>query len=160
LPKSRAMSIVFRTRGWLSIPQLVSAWAPELSENRDLVRLDEQALLHSLLEDIINGRLDHSGPLVKGRRLGLRWDIGGVPHLIYGCEIHVFLGCSPPAITVDAILVMKEAVLDFASRHRLPAPSWWADESAGSTPQDTSELALTSAKTMEDKSIVASPKST
>jgi hypothetical protein len=25
------------------------------------------------------------------------------------------------------ILIMKEAVLDFARRHRLPPPSWWAE---------------------------------
>jgi hypothetical protein len=31
------------------------------------------------------------------------------------------------------ILVMKEAVLDFATRHELPVPSWWIDGTSSST---------------------------
>jgi hypothetical protein len=138
------MSIVFRTRKWLSIPQLVSAWALEFAKDKQNPHQDEQALRHSLLEDIINGRLDETRPLVDGRKSGLRLDLGGVPMFIYGSEISVFLRCSPQAIDLHQILITKEAVLDFARRYQLPPPSWWADDNtACSSVKASGELSTT-----------------
>ena len=155
------MSIVYRTRKWLTIPQLVSAWALELSKDKEQSKRDEQALRDSLLEDIINGRLDEAGPLVDGRRLGLRLELGGRPCFISGHEIQVFFRCSPPAIALDQILIMKEAVLDFAWRYQLPLPSWWADDStASSSAQHGSELSTADGKSTVSNLIAASPIST
>jgi hypothetical protein len=89
------MSDVFRTREWLSIPQLVPAWALELAKDKERVGHEEEALLHTLSEDIITGRLDNSGPLRNdGRRLGLRFELGGRGYFVEGHELRVFI-CRP-----------------------------------------------------------------
>ena len=66
------MSILFRTKECLTLAQLKRAWGGELTKDergrQDLI----QDLLHMLKEDIVNGRLDDSGPLREGRRLGVR----------------------------------------------------------------------------------------
>ena len=66
------MSILFRTKGWLTIAQLARAWTAEIQGAERDPQQFEQELVHLLLEDIVNKRLDDAGPLAEGRRLGLR----------------------------------------------------------------------------------------
>jgi hypothetical protein len=66
------MSILYRTERWLTIAQLVRAWGYELAKGPEDREQYVQDLLHILLVDIINGRLDDSGPLMDDQRLGLR----------------------------------------------------------------------------------------
>jgi hypothetical protein len=123
------MSILFRTKGWLTLAQLARAWAAEIPGAERDPQQFEQQLVHLLLEDIVNMRLDDTGPLVDGRRLGLRFvtpegragflDGGQVKDLILPGGVWTY--------HLDRIIVLKEAVLDFARRHELPRPSWWND---------------------------------
>jgi hypothetical protein len=46
--------IVFRTKEWLSLPQLVDAWGSELAKVGEEPNRSQKALEHVLLEDIIN----------------------------------------------------------------------------------------------------------
>jgi hypothetical protein len=66
------MSILFRTKGWLTVAQLARAWTAEILGAAQDPQQFEQELVHLLLEDIVNKRLDDAGPLAEGRRLGLR----------------------------------------------------------------------------------------
>ena len=86
---------------------------------------------HYLHEDIINGLLDDSGPLINDSRFGLRFiDSSGLGvyvngGLLFG-KMHLpFRGMA------QRILVAKEAVLDFARRHEVPPPSSGSDASNG-----------------------------
>jgi hypothetical protein len=63
------VSKLFRTEGWLTVAQLTGAWSFELAESGEDPKQCEQNLVHILTVDIINGRLDDSGPLVDGRRM-------------------------------------------------------------------------------------------
>jgi hypothetical protein len=47
----------------------------------------------------------------------------------------------------EVILLSKEAVLDFARRHKLRPPSWWADASKGGTQPSRSQVELKPAST-------------
>jgi hypothetical protein len=81
----------------------------------------------------------------NGRRLGLRLDHHGRGEFIEGHEVHALIACSEP-ISPHKILVMKEAILDFALRREIPPPSWWADNTsvspdAGVTTKDSSSIA-------------------
>ena len=66
------MSIMFRTKTWLTLGELATAWARELSGPEQDFDLSRSRLLNRLLEDAVNGRLDDIGPLVEDQRLGLR----------------------------------------------------------------------------------------
>jgi hypothetical protein len=67
------LSKLFRTKGWMTIAQLTGVWSSELAEGGEDLKQCEQNLVHILIEDIVNGRLDDSGPLRDdGQRLGLR----------------------------------------------------------------------------------------
>ena len=66
------MSKLFRAERWLTVAQLTGAWSSELAESGEDPKQCERNLVHILMVDIVNGRLDDSGPLVDGRRLGLR----------------------------------------------------------------------------------------
>jgi hypothetical protein len=128
------VSKLFRTEGWLTIAQLTGAWSSELAESREDPKQCEQNLVHILVVDIINGRLDASGPLVDGRRLGLRLITPeNRAAFVEGSELHDLIR-TKQAWLLDCIVVMKEAVLDFAQRHQLPSPSWWTESS--STPME------------------------
>jgi hypothetical protein len=65
------VSILFRTRPWLTLAQLARAWGDELAKDERGRQDHIQDLLHMLKEDIVNGRLDDSGPLRDGRRFGV-----------------------------------------------------------------------------------------
>ncbi len=66
------MSIIFRTKEWMTVAQLVRCWAGELATLEVDRQQSEQDLLHTLMEDIINGRLDQAGPFREDQRSGLR----------------------------------------------------------------------------------------
>jgi hypothetical protein len=119
------VTIAFRTKEWLSLPQLVDAWGFELATVGEEPNRSQKALEHVLLEDIINGRLDHGGPLHDGRKRGLYLEFGGRPHFVDGHEIRTLM--ADPSFTLHRILIMKEAVFDFAKRREIPPPSWWSD---------------------------------
>jgi len=76
---------------------------------------------------------------VDGRRLGLR---GVTPEnkaaFIEGPQLLDLIRTKEPWL-LHYVVVMKEAVLDFAQRHQLPSPSWWTDSSSTPTeiPNDT-----------------------
>jgi hypothetical protein len=124
-----ALSVLFRTKESLTFAQLVSAWARELAGDKVHGDHIERDLGHLLLEDIINGRLDNAGPPVDGRQLGLRIitpeNRAGFLEGRQVSELTVAGGL--PAYISHRIVVLKEAVFDFARRRDLPPPSWWAD---------------------------------
>jgi hypothetical protein len=129
------MSVLFRQEGWLTVAQLAGAWGRELANGE---KADQyiQDLGHILLTDIVNGRLDDSGPLREDQRSGLRLiTLENKAGIIEGHHVRSLLDISTPISWIShRILVMKEAVLDFASRHALPPPSWWTDDT--SAPSD------------------------
>jgi hypothetical protein len=113
------MSILFRRQGSLTIAQLTRAWGYELAAREHPNQVVED-LRHVLLIDIVNGRLDGSGPLRDGRRLGLR--VIAAENKAGFIEGHQLRGLLDPHLIswiLHHILVMKEAVLDFATRHEL-----------------------------------------
>jgi hypothetical protein len=124
------LSVLFRTKPWLTCSQLVRAWASELAESSTSANQVERDLEHFLVEDIVNGRLDEAGPLEQGRRLGLRLITpkGQADYLERDQASRLLLAGSFSFVS-GQILIMKEAVLDFARRHELPPPSWWTDAS-------------------------------
>ena len=112
----------------------MDAWGFELATVGEEPNRSQKALEHVLLEDIINGRLDHGGPLHDGRKRGLYLEFGGRPHFVDGYEICTVM--ADPSFTLHRILIMKEAVLDFAKRREIPPPSWWTDRTSVSTDAD------------------------
>jgi len=124
------MSKLFRTKDHLTLAQLARAWSSELLEPGEDPTRWERELIHILQEDILNGRLDNSGPPRNGCRLGLRW-IGpdNKPRFIEGRELLEAFRAGPRVL--DYVIVMKEAVLNFAERRQLRRPSWWADCAPG-----------------------------
>jgi hypothetical protein len=112
----------------MTIAQLARAWSYELGRDRDDPKHRERDLVHILLEDIINGRLDSSGPDRNGQRLGLRWVTDNrEAAYVEGTNLRELIGVKPTWV-LDNVVVMKEAALDFARRRRLPLPSWWVDD--------------------------------
>jgi hypothetical protein len=127
------VSKLFRTTGWMTVAQLTVAWSSELTEGGEDPKQCEQNLGHILMADIVNGRLDDSGPLVDGRRLGLRLITPkNRAAFIEGPQL-LDLIRTKEAWLLHYVVVMKEAVLDFAQRHQLPSPSWWTDSSSTPT---------------------------
>jgi len=127
------LSILYRTKGWLTLAQLIPAWASELADGKTNASQIEHDLRQFIIEDIMNGRLDDAGPLADGRRLGLRiitpenragylegQQAGELLTLAKGsAEVFSFVS--------HRLVLMKEAVFDFARRYQLPPPSWWTD---------------------------------
>ena len=52
------MSILYRSKPWITLAQLVPNWARELAQAESDAKRVEIDLWHYLVEDIINGRLD------------------------------------------------------------------------------------------------------
>src|SRR5689334_15931705 len=127
------MSKLFRTEKWLTVDQLIRAWSPELARGEGDPKQYEQDLKHILLQDIVNGRLDNSGPPREGQRSGLRLiSEEGAGGLIEGRQLRdPILNDDPWVLT--RVALMKEAVLDFAQRHELTSPSWWVDPAGTAT---------------------------
>jgi hypothetical protein len=122
--------MLYRTKGSLTLAQLVAAWASELTKGQTSASQIENDLVHSLMEDIINGRLDDAGPLEDGRRSGLRFIIENRARYLEGRQAGEALEVaarSDFSSFSHRLILMKEAVLDFARRHQLPPPSWWTD---------------------------------
>ncbi len=121
------MSKIFRTKEWMTVAQLGRCWAGELATAEVDRQQSEHFLLHTLMEDIINGRLDNAGPSREDQRSGLSFIMAGnKPRITEGRELCDLFPLDPAnRWMLDHIVVMKEAVLDFAVRRELPAPSWW-----------------------------------
>jgi hypothetical protein len=136
------MSILFRTKEYLTVAQLARAWTAEIPGAKQDPQQFEQDLVHLLLEDIVNKRLDDAGPLAEGRRLGLRFiNPDGRASFLDGHQVRdLILFSDTLPFFLDRIVVMKEAALDFARRHELPPPSWWTDALAAS-PKPANHLA-------------------
>jgi hypothetical protein len=127
------VSKLFRTEGWMTVAQLTVAWSSELAEGGEDPKQCAQNLGHILMVDIVNGRLDDSGPIVDGRRLGLRLITPeNRAAFIEGPQLLDLIRTEEAGL-LDYVAVMKEAVLDFAQRHQLPSPSWWTDSSSTPT---------------------------
>jgi len=119
------MSQLFRTKDHLTLAQLARAWSSELVEAGEDPRQREQYLVHLLQEDIVNGRLDDTGPLHNNARLGLRCiRPDGNAGLVEGRQLLEFFGPGQNW-ALDYVIITKEAVLNFAKRRELTAPSWW-----------------------------------
>jgi len=146
----------------MTIAQLTGVWSSELAEGGEDAKQYEQNLVHILIEDILNGRLDGSGPLRDdGQRLGLR--LITPEHkagFIKGPQLHELIHIDRSRVLRN-VLVMKEAVLDFAQRHHLPSPSWWADSPNTPTevPNDTKvKVAKSNAEALASRSVGKQPR--
>jgi hypothetical protein len=137
------MRLLYRAEQWLTLARLVPAWANELADASSSSSQIEGDLWHYLHEDIINARLDDSGPLWNGNRLGLRViDVdSGQSRYVEGRLLFGTMGL-PFRLMGGRILVAKEAVLDFARRHQLPPPSWWSDATKRETQPSRSQVKL------------------
>ena len=114
------MPILYRSKRWLTLAQLVPDWARELARGKSEAKRAENVLWHYFFEDIINGRFDRQRPGLAF----IQSDNRPVPvkgRLLIG-KLNLSVGRYS-----RRILVTKKAVLDFARRHRLPPPSWWLD---------------------------------
>jgi hypothetical protein len=160
-----SVSILFRTKAWLTLHQLVHGWAGELPGAEKDPKGFQQNLAHLLLEDIANGRLDDAGPLVEGQRLGLRLISPGCQvGFLEGRQILDALRSGDDAEFLGhRIVVMKEASLAFAQRHDLPSPSWWQNDTTAlptTAPDDIIGTAgSNSAKAIEKPAKEAQPQS-
>jgi hypothetical protein len=121
---------LFRSKNWLTVAQIAQAWGAELARDEPGANDHKDNLVHMLFEDIANGRLDNCGPLCDGRRLGLRIITPDhKPGFIEGRQL-IKLIFQNREFALHRIVIMKEALLDFAKRHQLPAPTWWRDDVA------------------------------
>ena len=137
------MPLLYRAEQWLTLARLVPAWANELADASSSSSQIEGDLWHYLYEDIINARLDDSGPLWNGGRLGLRViDVdSGQARYVEGRLLFGKMGL-PFRLMGGHILVAKEAVLDFAHRRQLSPPSWWSDATKRETQPRRSQVML------------------
>jgi Bacterial regulatory proteins, gntR family len=108
--------------------QLTRAWGLELAKGGGESEQHIHDLTHILMQDIVNGHLDDSGPFWDGRRLG----VGCITddYKVAPIEGHHLLALATSELKnwiLYNVVVMKEAVLDFASRREIPPPSWWTD---------------------------------
>jgi hypothetical protein len=137
------VSLLYRAEQWLTIAQVVPAWANELADANSSASQIENDLWHYLREDVINGLFDDSGPLRNGSRLGLRVidHRSSQPPYVAGRLLFgtMHLPFRPKG---DHILVAKEAVLDFARRREVPPPSWWSDATKRESQPSRSQVKL------------------
>jgi hypothetical protein len=121
---------------WLSVAQLVPAWAKELAETTASFYDLRDKLWYDLREDVVNGFLDD--PLGDGSRLGLRAiDPAGHPRSIEGWRLRELFGEME-----ESILVSKEAVLESARRHKRRPPSWCSEATKRETQPSQSQVKL------------------
>jgi hypothetical protein len=145
----------------LTIARLARAWAPELAGAEGDAPRCEQYLVELLVKDIINGRFDKAGPpRDDGQRLGLRIIMAdNRPSFLKGHEVRGLIGAGEiDRYLLDRIVVMKEAVLNFARRRQLPPPSWWADRTEAPTvPNYHTASAVTAPVSSPDSHSPATP---
>jgi hypothetical protein len=151
-----SVSILFRTKPWLTLHQLVHGWAGELPGAEKNPEGFEQNLIHLLFEDIANGGLDDAGPFVEEQRLGLRIITPDCQAgFLEGRQILNALRSGADAdFLAHRIVVMKEAALAFAQRHNLPPPSWWQNDTTAlptTTPDDIIVTAASNSATAIEK---------
>ena len=130
------MSMLFRPQKCLTISQLTRAWGLELAKGGGEPEQHVHDLTHILLQDIVNGRLDDSGLFWDGRRSGVGFITADYKVGFVEGRYFLELAASEPTKNwiLHYVVVMKEAVLDFASRHRVPPPSWWTDGTTSVSP--------------------------
>jgi hypothetical protein len=120
------MSELYREKHWLTLSQLVKDWAGELG-------VSPGDLDHEIAEDIVNGKLDDFGGETEGRS-GLRLIVEsagsvGKAGMVKGAELARLLRMPPGSpLRESHIIVLREAVLAFASRRHLTPPSWWPSD--------------------------------
>lgn len=155
------MSIIFRMKGWMTVAQLARSWAGELAASTEDRRQHEQDLLHTLMEDVVNGRLDNSGPFREDQRSGLRLIASeNKAGFVEGHQLRDLAPLDPANCWVlDRVVVMKEAVLDFVKRRELPAPSWWTDSADTPTTYNlTGAAAATRVAKVEPRTLGKTPR--
>jgi hypothetical protein len=119
-----------RAEQWLTLAQLVPAWANELADATRSPSQVERDLWQCLHEDATIGFFDYSGPLRNGRRLGLgliddngrfryvRGRLLGTVHFPFRRRGH-------------RIFLARKAMLALARRRWVPPFSGWPDASEG-----------------------------
>jgi len=143
------LSVLFATKDWLTIAQLVPAWGRELGRTAPDPSRVEQDLQHELIEDIVNGRFDNSGPLREGQGSGLRLIAPDYKaRFVTSNDLRPLVPLDP---WLHHIVMMKDAVLDFARRRRVPPPSWWDARGSASDdlPASTATTSISGASSQE-----------
>jgi hypothetical protein len=119
-----------RAERWLTLAQLVPAWANELADASHSADQLERDLWQCLYEDARIGFVDHSGPRRNGRRRGLCViDDNGRFQYISGRllgTVHF-----PFRRLGHRIFLARKAHLALARRHGVPPFSGWPDASEG-----------------------------
>jgi hypothetical protein len=135
-----------RAEQWLTLAQLVPAWANELADASHSASQLERDLWQCLYEDARIGFLDHSGPRRNGRRRGLCIiDDNGRFQCISGRllgTVHF-----PFRRRGHRIFLARKAMLALARRHWVPPFSGWPDASEGESQPSRSQVELKPAST-------------
>jgi hypothetical protein len=130
-----------RAEQWLTLAQLVPAWANELADATRSPSQLERDLWQCLHEDAIIGFLDHCGPFRKGRRLGLGFiDDNGPFQYVSGRRLGTVH--FPFRKRGHRIFLARKAMLAFARRHGVPPPSMWSDATKRKTQPSRSQVKL------------------
>ena len=126
---------------WLTLAQLVPAWANELADATRSPSQLERDLWRRLHEDAIIGFLDRSVPFRNGRRLGLGLiDDNGRFRYVSGRRlgrVHF-----PFRKQGHRIFLARKAMLAFARRHGVPPFSWWSDANKRKTQPSQPQVKL------------------
>jgi hypothetical protein len=121
---------------WLSVAQLVPAWAKELAETTASFYDLRDKLWYDLREDVVNGFFDD--PLRDGSRLGLRViGPGGYFQYMEGRRLRELF-----REMEESILLSKEDVLESARRHKRRPPSWCSEATKRETQPSQSQVKL------------------
>jgi hypothetical protein len=140
------LSSLYRTKASLILAELLPAWAKELAADEIEIAQVEQDLTGVLIDDIVHGYLDDKGPLKDDLCVGVRFiKSNGAVMDVRGHQIGEMLereATSPARFKrlCHRIVVMREAVLDFARRRELAPPSWWSKKTIFSTDKGALEL--------------------
>jgi hypothetical protein len=112
------MSPLYRSEPWLTLAQLVPAWARELADATTSANTCEGQLWDSLLHDIINGRFDGKEPALR---------VIGSDKRAVAVKGRLLIGKLdfPVGRNAQRILISKKALINFARRHGISPPSWW-----------------------------------